>query len=234
MIRFNFDHATKERFMIRNTLLLIAVGAICSTSHAKTPVKKIEVAKPQPSLITVTPIYSQLLTFSYPSGFTPAFENSKDGSYIQESVLKGESVQRWSQMLTITGAQGLAMKKDVTPIRFAESMAGGYKNACPNSFATTGLGQVKLGAHDAFIALVSCGNLNPGAQAYSEAMLLIVIKGDKDYYTIQWAERGKASKTPIPFDNEKWSSRLSSMAPMKLCPVIPGEKAPYPSCTGAK
>jgi hypothetical protein len=182
------------------------------------------------SVRTITPIFSQLVTFSLPKGFMPAFENAKGGQYIQESVLEGESTTKWSQMITITGAKGLASNPNLTPTRFAGGMASGFKRACPDSFSATGLGEIKLDAHDAFIAVVSCGVAVPGADAHSETMLLIVIKGEADYYTLQWAERGAASKTPITFDNAKWADRLKRLAPIKLCPIVPGEAAPYPSC----
>ena len=63
-------------------------------------------------------------------------------------------------------------------------------------------------------------------------MLIIAIKGERDYYTIQWAERSGASTTPIQFDEKKWMERLKRLTPVKLCPIVPGETAPYPSCVG--
>jgi hypothetical protein len=133
-------------------------------------------------------------------------------------------------MLTITGAKGLASNPNVSPQIFANKIAGGFKNACPASFSGAALGALKLGAHDAFGAVISCGVANPAGEPYSESMLLIVVKGQSDYYTIQWAERGAASKLPIKMDEAKWQDRLKQLAPIKLCPVVPGEAAPYPSC----
>jgi hypothetical protein len=56
----------------------------------------------------ISPIYGQLVRFSMPSNFAVAFENARDGNYIREAVLKGETVQAWTQMITVTGAKGLA------------------------------------------------------------------------------------------------------------------------------
>lgn len=184
------------------------------------------------SVKTITPIFGQLLMFSFPKGFKPAFENTKGTQYIQESVLEGESVNKWSQMITITGAKGLASNPNVTPQVFANGMAGGFKKSCPTSFSGTGLGAIKLGSYDAFAAVIGCGVANPTGDSYSESALVIVIKGDSDYYTIQWAERGDASTSPMKFDDVKWTNRLKRLAPIKLCPIVPGESAPYPSCVG--
>ena len=217
------------------SLLLFALLTL-SSAHAlaqgKAPaMNQVEAARQQGhSVQTITRIFDQLLMFSFPKGFKPAFEDAKGGQYIQESVLDGESVKKWSQMLTITGAKGLAANPNVSPQAFANRMAGGFKNACPASFSAAALGAFKLGAHDAFGAVISCGVANPAGEPYSEAMLLIVVKGQSDYYTIQWAERGAASRQPIRIDDVKWQGRLKQLAPIKLCPVVPGEAAPYPSC----
>jgi hypothetical protein len=201
-------------------------------AQSKAPAKnEIEAARQQGSSVkTITRIFDQILMLSFPKGFKPAFEDAKGGQYIQESVLDGETVKKWSQMLTITGAKGLASNPDVSPQVFANKMAAGFKNACPTSFSGTALGAFKLGVHDAFGAVISCGIASPTGQPYSESMLLIVVKGQSDYYTIQWAERGAASTSPIKLDDAKWQGRLKQLSPIKLCPVVPGEAAPYPSC----
>lgn len=220
--------------MIRKFAVLAVVSTLCSEVLAENnspPLKGGEALRQQGySVRTITPIFSQLVTFSFPKGFVPAFEDAKGGQYIQESVLDGESVKRWSQMVTITGAKNLASNPNVTPARFASGMADGFKRVCPDSYSATSLGDIKFGSHDGFVAVVSCGVAGSVGEPHSESMLLIVIKGESDYYTIQWAERGEASKTPIKFDSAKWVDRLKRLTPIKLCPIVPGEQAPYPSC----
>ena len=178
----------------------------------------------------ITPIFSQLVTFSLPKGFVPAFEEAKARQYIQESVLEGESIKKWSQMITITGAKGLASNPNVTPARFSGGMEASFKRMCPASYSATDIGETKFGDHSAFAAVLSCGISISAGKPYSESMLLIVIKGENDYYTIQWAERGDASEIPIKLDDVKWMGRMKKLEPIKLCPKVPGETAPYPSC----
>lgn len=183
---------------------------------------------PAPAARAVTPVFSQLVSFSYPSGFVPAFEDSKPGGYIQESVLRGETVERWTQMLTLSGARDLAVNAQMTPSRFAGSVATGFKNACPQSYAALGLGDLRVGNYDAFAAVIGCG-IAPGG-ARSEVALLLVVKGERDYYTLQWAERAEPVNGPVALDAAKWSERLQRLMPVKLCARVPGEVAPYPSC----
>lgn len=184
------------------------------------------------SVKMISPIFGQLVMLSFPKGFMMVSEDTKGAQYIRESVLTGESTKKWSQMVTITGAKGLASNPNVTPQVFANRMAGGFKNACPTSFNRTGLGTFKVNGYDAFADVISCGVANPTGDLYSESVLLIVIKGESDYYTIQWAERSNASTAPIDFDEAKWTERFKRLEPIKLCSIVPGEPAPYPSCVG--
>jgi hypothetical protein len=186
------------------------------------------------SVSSITQIYSQRLMLSFPDGFKMVFEKTNGGSYIQESVLEDETVDQWSQMVTLTGAKGLAGNPNTSPQRFLEGIASGFKRACPDTFSAKPLGPTKISERDAFVALASCGTLESGAKKHSESALLVAIKGSDDYYTIQWAERQAASSQPINLDDAKWQDRLKKLNPIKLCPVVPGEARPYPSCIDKK
>jgi hypothetical protein len=201
----------------RFAAIAMALGALGSSAQA------------QQSFRVISPIFGQLVTFSMPSNFTAAFENTKGGHYIREAVLKGESAQAWTQMITVTGEKGVSGNPGLTPEKFAGNIAGGFKAACPESFAAKGLGTTKFGSFDAFIAVIGCGSVDSGPAKHSETALLVTVKGTADYYTIQWAERGAASDKP-KVDDDKWTTRLRELRPIDLCPIVPGEKAPYPSC----
>jgi len=136
-------------------------------------------------------------------------------------------------MITITGAMGAAAANPSSnPQALLERMATAFKRSCPDTFSAKAIGPTKISGHDAFIALTGCGtSQSTGGQATSEAALLIAIKGSNDYYTIQWAERGAPLSRPIDFSDNKWQERLKVLTPIKICPRVPGEKAPFPSCT---
>ena len=212
----NVTFALKAVLMIRQLLAVFCIIAAVSPAALAEPGPA---NTKSPSMKALTPIFGQRLLLSFPAGFKPAFEDTKQNLYIQESVLVGETVQKWTQMLTVTGAKGLASNPNVTPQGLASNLAGGYKNACPSSFSSTGLGSFKAGAHEAFAAVVSCGTSTQAGASRSESMLVIVIKGESDFYTIQWAERGAAVPTPIPIDDAKWKDRFQRLIPIKLCPL---------------
>ncbi len=214
MIRMNVAMARAAVLGLALVALALPVRA-----HAEGP----------PAFRVISPIFGQLVTFSMPSNFLVVFENTKDGRYIREAVLKGESVERWTQMITVTGAKGLSSNPNASPEKFAASIANGFKAACPDTFAAKAIGNARLGAHDAFIAVVGCGAVGAGADRHSEIALIAAVKGAADYYTIQWAERGPASDKP-DIDAEKWPARFRQLHPIDFCPIVPGEAPPYPSC----
>jgi hypothetical protein len=182
----------------------------------------------------VTPVFSELLRLSYPSEFHPAFENRTGNFYTRESVLQGETVERWTQMLTVSGTQGLALNPQVTPDRFVERLARGYRTHCPESFSQTPLAAEPVPGYDSYGAILACGSVADPDGPHSEVSLVVAFHGQRDYYTIQWAERGApatggAQSVPAP----PWLARLQRLAPIRLCPKVEGEGPPYVSCANA-
>ena len=186
-----------------------------------------------PSVTVISPIFGQLVRFAMPPAFAPvSFEKTNGPSYIREAVLKGETVEAWTQMITVTGAKGIASNPQVTPQSFAVSMAAGFKKACPDTFAVKPFGAVKFGDQDGFVAVVGCGRIETAADKHGETALIIAVKGSADYYTIQWAERAPSSADKPLIDEAKWQDRLNKLQPIQFCPIVPGEAMPYPSCVG--
>jgi len=200
--------------------LMAALGALfASAASAQAPA----------TFTAISPVFGQLVAFSMPSGFVVVSENANEPNYIREAMLKGETVDRWTQMITLTGVKGLAGNPKVSPENVAGSIAGGFKAACPDSFTATGFGATKFGDQDAYVAVASCGRVESSADKHSEIALVVSVKGSADHYTLQWAERGpSAGKNAI--DEAKWQARLRQLQPIRLCPILPGERAPYPSC----
>jgi hypothetical protein len=209
--------------MTRTVILGAALGILLTPvmSRAETPAP----------LRVISPIFGQLVMFSMPANFVAVTEGTKGAGYIREAVLKGETTERWTQMITVTGAKGAAGNPAVSPQSFAASIAGGFKAACPGTFAAKGLGETRFGDHDAFVAVAGCGRVEASADKHSETALIAVVKGRSDYYTLQWAERSASVDSPA-IDDAKWQQRMRLLQPIRLCPIVPGEAAPYPSCVG--
>jgi hypothetical protein len=133
-------------------------------------------------------------------------------------------------MITITGSRGMATATNLSPQKLAASIALGFKKACPESFAVKDLGETKLGEQEAYLAVASCGKVNSSADGHSETALIVAVKGASDAYTIQWAERTPQASPPAGINETIWRERLRALMPIRLCAIVPGEAAPYPSC----
>jgi len=208
--------------MKKAALLLLAASCAGSAAYADEP------------MLQISPIFSQLVLFAFPKGFKTVTENSNGNRYIRESVLEGETAEQWSQMITVTAVRGLAGVPSVTPQLLITQLGAAFKRACPETFSAKGLGALKISGQEAFMGVASCGAVTFGGYPHSESALLVVMKGAADDYSIQWAERTPASDQPLAIDQQKWLDRFKALNPIKLCPRVPGEAAPYPSCLNQK
>lgn len=178
----------------------------------------------------ISPIFSQLVMFTLPAGFKTVFEHPTADRYIREAVLDGETVDRWSQMITVTGAKGLATSPQMSAQYFAAQIAAGFQKTCPKTFSVKPLGPTTVSGQEAFVAVASCGKVDASPDKHSETALIVAIKGTTDVYTVQWAERTPANAENLTIDESKWKDRLTKLTPIRVCAITPGEKPPYPSC----
>ena len=130
----------------------------------------------------------------------------------------------------VTGAKGLAANPNVTPEVAALDLVNRFDSVCPTSFSKLIFGNMQIGGYDAYAVVASCGTVSDENGSHSESTLIVQIKGSNDYYGAQWAVRGPASAQPMSLKESIWRERLQKLQPIKLCPIVPGEQEPYPSC----
>jgi hypothetical protein len=218
-------------FVAIEIFLIVTLLNLASIAEAQTIQDKIyEVGEQGNSVGSVTPVFSQIIKFNYPKGFVPAFENTKNGLYTQEHVLKGETVEIWTQMFSLFGFKDFSKNPNIPLNGFGARYLAMTQQACPNSYFGGKLTDLKVGAYDAGVWFFSCGSVKNRNGVNSEATMSIVIKGENDFYNIQWAERGEPQETAMKFDEAKWIARFKAIMPIKFCQKVPGEIFPYPSC----
>lgn len=182
---------------------------------------------------TVLPIFNELIMFTEPPGFQKASEKFRDDRYYRESVPAGQSLEQSPEIFTVTAAKGLAAQPGTSPKIFVEQIGSAFRKACPETYTMSPLGVTKIDGRDAYAAWAACGTVK-GANPRGEAALLIALKGKSDMYSVQWAFRGAPSPKALPPVNDAWQVRLKAVNPIRLCPVVAGEKAPYASCLNRK
>jgi hypothetical protein len=210
-----------------------AIIAIALLSAPAFPARAETPAAPA-SFTVISPVFGQLVRFSIPASFVTVHENTQDNFYIREAVPKGQTVNHWTQMITVTGSQGMAGAPNFTPQKLAASIALGFRKVCPETFALKDLGETKFGDREAYLAVAGCGKVNSSADGHSEMALIAAVKGASDAYTIQWAERSAPAAAAPAIDEAVWRERLRELMPIRLCAIVPGEAAPYPSCLQQK
>jgi hypothetical protein len=207
------------------TLLAALSGSIGTAAYAE--------PAPKPASSTViAPVLGQLVSFTLPAGFTMQKEQSSSLQYFHGGFLKGETADTWTQMVAITAGKNMDPDPKKTAQFIAANIANDIKKHCPDTFSVKPLGPSKIDGQDAFVAITSCGKV--GADKHSETALTVTIKGANAIYSIQWAERAPSNAENLTIDENKWKGRLKQLIPFHVCPIVAGEKAPYPSCGAAK
>ena len=175
-----------------------------------------------------TRVYSNILAFPMPQGFAPAYEDEQNGDYILEFVPQDQDIDAWEELVTLTGAEGVA-QSGASALDYVQTIGAGFQEACPDTFIAWDEGaQTIEGARDAHLIVVACGSL----EGASETVAILGVMGDADAYSFQWAARGPAQKTKPQMDVDFWKPRAEMLVQLRLCPVVEGEEPPYPSCTG--
>jgi len=215
----------RSRFTMLAACSLLAGHAV---SHAEDASSAQSYLKTH-SVATISPIFSQLLRFQLPAGYTSVSEDTHGEHYLREYVPAGQSVDGWSRMITIRGFRNLASKPAVTPQSYAGSIAAGFQRACQPSYSAQVIDEGQVDGADMVAFVASCG-ISPKSGNRSETALIIALKGSSDYYAVQWAERGEPSATPLDIDAAYWREKYQQLLPIKLCTRVAGEAAPYPSC----
>ncbi len=213
-------------------LIMAIIGVICLISPTRAQETRdavVDLLEKRYKTYSVSPIFSQIVAHRIPGEFAPAFEKATTSSYIREAVPRGESLEEWSQMITVTGLNGARANEQASALALLQAIATNFQRACPKTFAVKSLGKFTIGEYEGIAALGGCGSTESGIPR-SEVALLMTVKGSLDFYSFQWAERKPPTDGAPVFDETIWKSRFQKLMPIKICDRIPNEPAPYPSC----
>jgi hypothetical protein len=191
---------------------------------------QVAAAAAPPAARVVTPVFHRLVAFSLPPPFKVGFERTTGNILVREHVPEGETVDNWSRMITLQGVQGMAYNAQATPQGYLLALARGFQQHCPDTFVALDLGPQPMVREASFAKVVSCGHVSAGGKAHSETSVMLAIQGSDDFYALEWSERGADAAHPLALDGKYWTARLAQLGPVRLCPVVPGEGPPYPSC----
>lgn len=179
-------------------------------------------ASPARTVTSSTPLFGQVVLFSVPQGWKAAHQQERANSYILELIPEAQTLQGWSDMLTLQGYKGLAANANATPSNFLMLVGARIKEACPEHFVAQTLGNRTIDGHEAHVAVLGCARMSAplaGAQTgQGEIALYVALKGSQDLYLIHRGLRGdgfERGKPPIHAANAE--AVLRSLMPIKLC-----------------
>ena len=131
-------------------------------------------------------IDAESLLFSPPKDFKVGYQSERDNRLMTEFVPSGETVEDWTQMLTVQiyrGATG-------DPASFLGGIAKRFIDACPGTTAK-GIYKGQVNGYVVSMLLLKCP-MNPGT-GKPETTAFRVIKGKDALYSVQRAWRSVPS-----------------------------------------
>jgi hypothetical protein len=193
-------------------------------------------AAPAPAgeaLTVASPAFHQLVVFSVPAEFRSSkatIERTNGAFYMREQVPQGETIDRWTRMISLTATRDLGTNPNATPQAMLARMTAGFQRNCPDTFSSAAPGPQTVDGHEAYEVIASCGRVTAGNDSFSESAIILAIRGSADLYTLQWTERGAQSARPPAIDTGYWTRQLARLQPIRLCPLAAGSAQPNPGC----
>ena len=142
------------------------------------------------------------LLVGLPQGFKVAFTDSRNGMHMQEMVSANETVQNWTEMVTV---QIFLNRKDLDPMQFLATMEKQWATACQGSTATPAV-TGKANGYTSATRLFRCPLL--ASSGKPETTMMKAIKGNDSFYLVQRAVRG----VPTPSQLEQTKQYLDGVS----------------------
>ena len=142
------------------------------------------------------------LLVGMPQGFKVGFNESRNGMNMQERVPANETVQNWTEMVTV---QVFLNRSDLDPAQFLAMMEKRWAGACKGSTATP-VATGRTGGYASATTLLRCPLL--ASSGKPETTMMKAIKGNDSFYVVQRAVRG----VPTPAQLERTKQYLDGVS----------------------
>jgi len=133
------------------------------------------------------PLENENLLVGMPQGFKVGFTDSRNGMNMQEWVPAAETVQSWTEMITV---QIFLRRKDLEPAQFLVALQKRWAGACKDSTATP-VATGKVNGYESSSILLRCPLL--ASTGKPETTMVKAIKGNDSFYVVQRAVRSVPS-----------------------------------------
>lgn len=172
-----------------------------------------DLARAEELLDAVVKVYSQTLTFKVHKGWTSGYRAEKGGAFLLELVPPGESVEAWTQMLTIRGFQGLSSKLSAQQAYEAEAQS--VVDACPREAVNEIVQKPASLKEEAVYALIGCAK-HPSISDRNEIALYAFIKGRTDIYMVKKSFRELLASKTQKLDRKSYKTLAAEVLSVTL------------------
>lgn len=158
------------------------------------------------AVATVQRVWTRTVRFDLPRPFVAAYRAQSGGSFIIEYVPDGETVQAWTQMITVSGSLGAGAARIDD-----ESLAGVLfdRRACADwRFRDVGATTQPVLPYRTLV--IGCG---ADGAADSERGAIAFFRDDENSWTVQYAVRGAATQG---FEAVA-AARIARLKPLLTC-----------------
>ena len=148
-----------------------------------------------PLVGVAAPSWAQLkdenLLVAMPQGFKVAMNETRNGLIMQEWVPAGETVQNWTEMVTV---QIFLKRAEIDPVQFLGLMEKQWAGACKGSTASP-VATGKVNGYAAATLLLRCPLLTQTGKP--ETTMFRAIKGNDSFYLVQRAARSVPGEAQV-------------------------------------
>jgi hypothetical protein len=148
-------------------------------------------------------LQNENLLVTMPQGFKVGFQDKKNNMQMTEMVPSGETVENWTEMVTVQIYYGLK----TTPQRFKETIEKGWVSACPGGRAHAVSDDAENG-YPALVWVLSCER-NPKT-GKPEIAWFKGVQGNDSFYVVQRAFRFMPAQ-------EQMTKALAYLGTAKVC-----------------
>jgi len=172
-----------------------------------------------PAVLAQAPGAGEQLYVAPPQGWVMGFHDQQGNVEVTELVPQGQSVQDWTEMLTV---QLITGKPERSPQEVLKDQVEELQKACDDIGAGATAPQVENG-YDTAIRAIACTKSKQWGKG--ELTLYKVIRGRERLYVIARAWRGAPfDKEHLPVPPEKTQEWLRFMQQVSLCDSRDGQR----------
>ena len=160
------------------------------------------------------------LLVTVPAGFKLGYEGSRPDLNLQEWIPKNETVENWSEMVTM---QVFLQRTDIDPARMLQGIGKQWREACSGSTSTP-ITSGQVNGYPVSMVLMRCPRLP--ATGKPETTMFRAIKGNDSFYMVQSAVRSVPDEAQIA-RMKQYLDKVGvcdSRLPARPCPNLGGPK----------